>query len=263
MLENLVGRYINVKGKYVYLEEYGRGLPIVLIHLAGFDGRIYHDVVKYFPTDKYRLLLLDLPGHGKSEPWEVQLKGLSNASVSFYSDVIMQLANALNLERFIAVGTSVGGDIVLDLSTKAKKLIAGVAANCAARTRTFSEEDVKNAINTDPARTLFFASPNATKSLIERLTWIRSSTRNEILRWDLAAWNSFDIADKLELIRIPLLLLRGEYDPIVTHDMMKSTAEKIKSARFKELKGAGHYAPAENPELYAKEVIQFLEENFK
>jgi pimeloyl-ACP methyl ester carboxylesterase len=259
----LVGKYVKIDGKNIYFEEKGDGFPVFSVHLAGFDGRIYHDTAEFFP-DKYKLLIIDLPGHGKSDPWEIQLKGYSNASVSFYSDIIIKVANELKLEKFAVVGTSIGGDITLDTAIKAgKRLVAGVAVNCGGRTKTFSEEDIRNANNADPVRTMFFAGPNATKSLIERLTWIRSMTRIEVFRWDLAAWNNFDVLDRLQLIEAPILLLRGEYDPVVTTEMMKETASRIKNNEFKELKGVGHYAPIEAPELFAKEIVNFLDKHVR
>jgi pimeloyl-ACP methyl ester carboxylesterase len=259
MIKNINGKYINIEANYLYIEEKGKDFPVILVHLAGFDGRIYHDASEYFP-EKYKLIIVDLPGHGKSDPWELQLKGYSNASVSFYSDIILKLADALNLEKFVVVGTSIGGNITLDIAIKAnKKLIAGIAINCAGRTRTFSEEDIKNANPSDPLRTLFFAGPNATKRLIEKLTWIRSMTRAEIFRWDLAAWNNFDVMDKLQLIESPMLLVRGEFDPIVTQEMMRETANRIRNSEFKELQGVGHYVPAEAPEIFAKIVTEYLD----
>jgi pimeloyl-ACP methyl ester carboxylesterase len=56
-----------------------------------------------------------------------------------------------------------------------------------------------------------------------------------------------------------MLLVRGEFDPIVTQEMMRETANRIRNSEFKELQGVGHYVPAEAPELFAKIVTEYLD----
>jgi len=42
------GKYMNIEGKYLYVEEKGKDFPVILVHLAGFDSRIYYDTFEHF-----------------------------------------------------------------------------------------------------------------------------------------------------------------------------------------------------------------------
>ena len=71
--ESSVGRYvfIEVAGvEYrVYFEECGSGIPLLLQHTAGSDGRQWrHLLANPAVTNHFRVIAADLPYHGKSLP---------------------------------------------------------------------------------------------------------------------------------------------------------------------------------------------------
>jgi pimeloyl-ACP methyl ester carboxylesterase len=73
--EPMVGRYLNMEiagaMHRVYFEEAGQGIPLVCLHTAGADGRQYrHLLGDPAITDRYRVIALDMPWHGKSYPPE-------------------------------------------------------------------------------------------------------------------------------------------------------------------------------------------------
>ena len=69
-----------IKGQYIYLtvdgteyrvyyEEAGSGIPLLVGHTAGSDGRQYrHLLCDTDVTDNFRTIAFDLPYHGKSLP---------------------------------------------------------------------------------------------------------------------------------------------------------------------------------------------------
>ncbi|WP_193453337.1 alpha/beta fold hydrolase [Metallosphaera sedula] len=260
-MEDIVGRYVNVEGMNIYYETKGDGHPLILLHLAGFDGRVYRPVIPYFSSN-YRLIILDLPGHGKSDPWprwQTQRLSLDN-----YSNIIIQVIDKLGLDSLSIAGTSIGGDLSLLLGIKLGSRVKGiVAVNGAGRTRTFNEKDIDSSNNQDVGRTLRFAGDYATKRVIEYLTWIRGQNRNEILINDLYAWNNFDVMEELHKIEAYTLVARGEFEPLITEDMIRDTASRIKRARTATIKGVGHYAPTEDPQGFANTVMSFLDEVLK
>ncbi|QXJ28902.1 hypothetical protein J5U23_01771 [Saccharolobus shibatae B12] len=257
-LEEVMGRYVNINGLNIYYETVGNGSPVIMLHLAGFDGRVYRPTIPFF-LQRYRLIILDLPGHGKSDPWPKWQT--QRVSLEYYANIIVKLVDKLSLDSVSVVGTSIGGDLSLLLGVKLgyrAKAIASV--NGAGRTRTFTEKDIENSNNLDVGRTLRFAGEYATKKVVEYLTWIRGQNRNEILINDLYAWNNFDIMDDLPKIEAEVLLARGEFEPLVTEEMIKETASRIKRVKVETIKGVGHYAPAENPEEFAKVIVTFLDQ---
>ncbi len=115
--EPIVGRYftMNVAGDAcrIYMEEAGRGLPLVCLHTAGADARQYrHLMCDRAITDHYRVIAFDLPWHGKSNPpvgWRDREYRLTT---ELYIETVRAFCRALGLERPAVMGCSMGGRVV-------------------------------------------------------------------------------------------------------------------------------------------------------
>ena len=71
--EPMIGRYfmLEVGGKSyrIYMEEAGRGIPLLCLHTAGSDARQFrHILADEDITNRFRVMAFDLPWHGKSNP---------------------------------------------------------------------------------------------------------------------------------------------------------------------------------------------------
>ena len=71
--EPMIGRYfmLEVGGKSyrIYMEEAGRGIPLLCLHTAGSDARQFrHILADADITSRFRVMAFDLPWHGKSNP---------------------------------------------------------------------------------------------------------------------------------------------------------------------------------------------------
>jgi pimeloyl-ACP methyl ester carboxylesterase len=72
-LEPIVGRYMHVaiggRDHRIYFEEAGSGIPLLCLHTAGADGRQYRALLNdEAVTAHYRVIVFDMPWHGKSSP---------------------------------------------------------------------------------------------------------------------------------------------------------------------------------------------------
>jgi hypothetical protein len=72
-IEPAVGRYLrmdfNGKPHRIYFEEAGQGIPLICLHTAGADGRQYRALLNDAGiTSRFRVIVFDLPWHGKSSP---------------------------------------------------------------------------------------------------------------------------------------------------------------------------------------------------
>ena len=114
--------YLNIDGvEYrVYYEEAGQGIPLLLGHTAGSDGRQYrHLLCDAEVTRDFRAIAFDLPFHGKSLPphgekwWTKEY----NMTKKFMMDFPNALAAALSLERPVYMGSSMGGHLAVDLAS--------------------------------------------------------------------------------------------------------------------------------------------------
>ena len=117
-----VGRYVYLDfdgvEHRVYFEEAGEGVPILLQHTAGADGRQWRHVLEDPELQsRYRLIAYDLPYHGKSVPptgkaWWSEPYRLTK---DFLMSVPVGLADALDLADPLYMGSSIGGHLAVTL----------------------------------------------------------------------------------------------------------------------------------------------------
>ena len=93
----------------------GTGSPVVLIHGFAEDSTIWDNQVDFL-KDKYRLIIPDLPGSGKSE-----LITNNDTSLEDYAAIIKQILDKEKIETCIMIGHSMGGYITLAFAEKYNK----------------------------------------------------------------------------------------------------------------------------------------------
>jgi len=120
-LEPVVGRYLrlDVDGVAcrIYFEEAGHGVPLVCLHTAGSDGRQWRHLLNDEEvTRNFRVIAFDLPFHGKSNPPETWQGDEYRLTTRSYTETIRSVCRALELDRPVIMGCSIGGRIVLNLA---------------------------------------------------------------------------------------------------------------------------------------------------
>ena len=87
-------------------EVYGpkNGVPIILLHGILLNTHCNRDIAGWLSREGYRVILLDLLGHGRSDK---PLKA-SEHRVDFYAEQVLGLMDHLGLERAILGGLSLG-----------------------------------------------------------------------------------------------------------------------------------------------------------
>jgi pimeloyl-ACP methyl ester carboxylesterase len=112
--EMLTARYSNDRSKFIYIggvrahmRDQGNpdGTPLVLIHGAGGSLHVWEGWAHELGS-KARLISVDLPGHGLTGAWP-----RNEYTVEAYADFIELLVDALNLDRFVLAGHSLGGAV--------------------------------------------------------------------------------------------------------------------------------------------------------
>ncbi|MEM7034293.1 MAG: alpha/beta hydrolase [Chloroflexota bacterium] len=96
--------------KIAYYESSGTGPAVMLIHGNSSSGLSYQHQINSPLGETYRLIAIDLPGHGDSEP----SSDMSAYSLPGYATVIAATAEALTIQDAVFVGWSLGGHIVLE-----------------------------------------------------------------------------------------------------------------------------------------------------
>src|SRR5712691_8568497 len=117
-----VGRYVHVDldgvDHRIYFEEAGEGVPLLLQHTAGSNGVQWRHLFEdEWLRSRFRLIAYDLPFHGKSLPptdrrwWSEEYKLTSQSLMA----VPLTISGALELERPVFMGCSIGGLLALAL----------------------------------------------------------------------------------------------------------------------------------------------------
>ena len=87
----------------------GSGEAIVFLHYSGANLMMWPRVLPYF-QDRYRLILVDLRGHGKSDKPE------TGYQIDVMARDILGVMQHLNLERAHIIGSSLGAEVGLSLA---------------------------------------------------------------------------------------------------------------------------------------------------
>lgn len=104
------GRFVQLDRLELYYEEYGAGTPMVLLHGFGGCSQNWHPFTGQL-SEHYRLIVVDLRGHGHS----------TNPGNTFThreaAHDVFRLLEKLGIDRFSAMGMSTGGMTLLHMGT--------------------------------------------------------------------------------------------------------------------------------------------------
>lgn len=257
----------------LYFEEAGQGIPILLQHTAGSHGSQWRHLFENPDiTDRFRLIAYDLPFHGKSVPpvtrdwWTTEYK----LAGGFLRSIPLAMADALELDRPVFMGCSVGGLLALDL-----------AASHPDRFRAVISLEGALHIGGDPSRLHGFWHPqvsNETKArMMQALTSPTSPVayRKETIQTYASGWPpaflgdlhyymvDYDLrgrAEKIDTDQVAVHILSGEYDSSGTVTHGRAAHEAIAGSTFSEMSGVGHFPMSENPEAFFEYLLPVLDQ---
>lgn len=287
-LEPITGRYIylTVEGiEYrVYFEEAGQGIPLIVGHTAGSDGRQYRHLLNDPEvTSRYRVIAFDLPFHGKSLPphgekWWTREYNMTKSRMMAFPNA---LAEALDLDRPVYMGSSMGGHLAIDLASnfpgnyRATISVEGALRSAAEYVevgmdgirREFDNPNVSR--NSIGAAMLLNISPYSPEENVREIQWEYQSGGPGIFAGDLYYYYydhnvTPEEAAAIDTGKCMLYMLTGEYDPNTSPAETKEVANLVKGSKFWEMPKLGHFPVTENyPEFrkYLLPILAEIEEN--
>jgi pimeloyl-ACP methyl ester carboxylesterase len=110
--------YLDVRdGGRLHVVERGSGPTVVLLHGAGLAATVWAYQFRDL-ADRYRIVAIDLRGHGGSEP------GSEGVTIAAMADDVAEVLTTLELFPVLAVGHSMGGMTLLRLARRQPRLVA-------------------------------------------------------------------------------------------------------------------------------------------
>jgi len=274
--EPIVGRYMNLRleGRpcRIYFEESGKGIPLVCLHTAGSDTRQYrHLMLDRAITEHYQVLAFDLPWHGKSTPppgWHDEEYRLTAES---YLGAIMAFCRALELERPVVMGCSMGGRIVIPLAADyGKELRAVIGLESAYQVdswfdNTWLHQPDVHGGEICAARVSGLIAPKSPEETRWETLWGYMQSGPGVFKGDLffyfqrAESDFMSYMKRIDTRLCPVFLLTGEYDYSCSPEHTRETAKHIPGAEITIMKDLGHFPMSENPALFRHYILPVLE----
>ncbi|HZU72131.1 MAG TPA: alpha/beta hydrolase [Acidimicrobiales bacterium] len=259
-----VGRYVHLalegRDHRVYFEEAGAGVPMLLQHTAGSHGVQWRHLFEDpWVTEHFRLIAYDLPFHGKSLPpsgeaWWSHPYRLTSA---FAMSVPVALASALELDRPVFMGCSIGGCLALDLARWHPEVLrAVVAVEPALKLEAtpdllegFWHPRVSNEYKAHMMHGLM--SPSSPEAYRRETVFAYSQGWPPAFSGDLHYYlEDHDLREEaagIDTASVAVHLLSGEYDYSATVGHGEAAHRAIPGSTFTAMTGLGHFPMSEDP----------------
>jgi len=243
---------------------------IIFIHGFPFDHHMWKYQVDFFKNN-YNCITYDIRGLGQSPA------GNGQFTLEDLVDDLFNVASDSGVEKPVICGLSMGGYIALRAVEKKENIFSGLIL-C----DTKSESDnntakLKRAAgvrfineNGGPEFSSAFVSECFAPDSIKRM----GSDYIEILKRSvktdpvglkaclIAMAGRTDTTGYLSDLKIPSLIICGEYDTFSPPSVMYDMSVKIKQSEFHIIPNSGHMSPVENPDLVNTIIKDFLKKSF-
>ncbi|RFZ85606.1 alpha/beta hydrolase [Mucilaginibacter terrenus] len=233
------GKYYNINGIKLYVEEYGTGKPLLMIHGNGGDMSAFTDNVPYF-AKKYRVILVDSRAHGKSAD--------ASDSLTFeqMADDFAALLDTMHIPKAHVLGWSDGGINALLMAIRHPEKVISLAATGA---------------NITPDSTAFagdlWKESQQQYNENKNTVWKTPAERNS---WKifLLDWNQPNIKlEQLQQIKCPALIIAGDHD-VIADAHTRLVQKNIPGSELWIVKNSSHSTLIEHAAEFNKKVDQFF-----
>jgi pimeloyl-ACP methyl ester carboxylesterase len=250
-------------GLEIAYERVGEGPPLVLVHGAAVDSRMWGPQLAAL-ADEFTVVAWDEPGAGRS----------SDVPADFvlpdYANCLAALIGALELGPAHVAGVSWGGTVAQELYRHHPELVATLLLvdTYAGWKGSLPEEEVRVRVEGvrqmlaaadhlfDPTLPGLFAGdpPAEFAALLEAMA---ADVRPESMKTALLVMAEADQRDLLPRIAVPTLLIWGERDARSPLSVARQFEDAVPDAKLVVIPGAGHVSNLEAPELFNDAVRKF------
>jgi pimeloyl-ACP methyl ester carboxylesterase len=256
-------KVVRARGLEIAYECVGEGRPLVFVHGAADDGRVWQPQLAAL-ADEFTVVAWDEPGAGRSSDLPADF------ALADYANCLAALIEALALGPAHVAGLSWGGTVIQELYRHHPELVATLilvdtyagwkgslsGAEVRARVAGASQMLAAPTGQFDPTFPGLFAG-NPPAEFVPLLEEIAADVRAESLRTQLFVMAEADQRDLLPRIAVPTLLIWGELDARSPLTVARQFAHAIADTKLVVLPGCGHLSNLEQPEQFNEAVREF------
>jgi pimeloyl-ACP methyl ester carboxylesterase len=245
------------------------GALLVFVHGGSAHGR-WWDYVAPLLAARFRLLSVDLRGHGDSRHVVPAAYRIAD-----YVGDLAALARHLQTP-FHLIGHSLGGMVAGAFAVAHRQHLRSLVV-VDAQLR-FSAASVRYLqrlaslpqlaypdLATAVARyRVLPTQTNAPRPVIEHMAqhaFVRRDNGSWVLKFDRATLSQLEATDlvpSLQLLRVPMLLVRGAHSTVVSHERLAALRDLLPQMRTAEIADAHHHVMLDNPVGLAAALAAFL-----
>ena len=254
------------KNAAVHYKIMGEGNVVVLLHGFGEDSSIWNEFANVL-SEKYRLVIPDIPGSGASE----MIAG-NSIGLEVFADCIYDILCEENISKCTIIGHSMGGYITLAFAEKYPQMLHAFGLY---HSSAFADDEVKketrkkaiefikengvSAFLKTSTPGLFMDAEESKKDIDDLITTGASFTPDTLIQYYQAMINRPDRTNVLKTFALPVLFILGLHDKAVPfeHGIAQSHLPAL-SHIFIQKKSA-HMSMLEEPENSLLNLERFLQ----
>jgi len=242
----------------------GEGHDLVVLHSLLTDRHAFDPVLPALSA-KHRITLFNLPGFHGSEP---TVLALLDAYVAAVEDGYQEFGVA---NDSVLIGNGFGGTVALAFAIahpeRLSKLVLCDAAACfppdgraafAAMAQKVAEGGLGAIAEIAAKRVFSPAYLSAHPELIEERKRVLLEIEPKAFQAACRILQETDLTPQLHRLRVPTLVVCGEFDQATPPALNKQVAEKVAGARYVELPACGHCPPLEQPDAFLAAIKEFV-----
>lgn len=270
-------RSVEVDGTRVLVAELGAGPPIVLIHGLGGTFRYWLESARRLARH-YRVLVVDVPGFGGSDPAAVPFSMLAAG------ERVLAASEALGARRPVLVGHSLGGPIAALVAARSPERVAGVVL---VSTTGLSPERAWRRHVLLPIVRRALGNPRPWENLLASHAWAREIVFTKMFAHpreldpfttrmlvggaalarqigdSLEASLRSDLRPMLRELAAPLGIVWGEHDETVSLEDAELAQRLRPETRARFVPGAGHMPMVERPDAFVAALVEVLPDGWR
>jgi len=264
-------RYVTLgSGLRLHYDDTGAGLPVVFLHGSGPGASGYSNFKRTAPAflaAGYRIVVPDLPGYGLSDKPED-----AEYVLDYFVDALAGLLDALDIERCVLVGNSLGGAIALkyalDHPKRVTQLILMAPGGVEERETYFQMEGIQKMvarfaagpIDREGMRALMSLQLYDPSLIDDGLLDERAAICSLQPRTVLSTMRVPNLTERLHEIACPVLCFWGMNDRFNPASGAEKIAAGIANARVTLLNRCGHWVMVEHRDYFNRACLDFLAE---